>query len=112
MKGLHRSIGTALAALAAYSIIATPAAVHAGGLELLPGGSRSLMRGGAVLARPEDAMVLVHNPAGLTALHGDSFMFSLELTLHSMCFDPYGYYGWGVYSDDSSKFGDPLAVQL
>jgi hypothetical protein len=112
MKGLHRSIGTALAALAAYSIIATPAAVHAGGLELLPGGSRSLMRGGAVIARPEDAMVLVHNPAGLTALHGDSFMFSLELTLHSMCFDPYGYYGWGVYNGDDSEFGDPLEVEL
>jgi len=112
MKGLHRSHRTALAALAAFSIIALPSAVHAGGVELLPGGSRSVMRGGAVLARPEDAMVLVHNPAGLTSLHGDSFLFNLELSLHSMCFDPYGYYGWGVYSGDDSEFGDPLEVEL
>lgn len=116
MKGLHRSQGTALAALAAFSVLVAPllapSTVHAGGLELLPGGSRSLMRGGAVLARPEDPMVLIHNPAGLTALRGDRVMLNIEVTLHSMCFDPYGYYGWGIYDDAFSEFGDPLEVEL
>lgn len=113
MKGLHRSQARALAALAAFSvsIAVAPDTAHAGGLELLPGGSRSLMRGGAVVARAEDPMVLMHNPAGLTALHGDRVMLNIDLTLQSMCFDPYGYYGWGVYSGDRSEFGDPLAVE-
>lgn len=116
MDGLLRSHRTALAALsmglAAFSMALAPSPAHAGGLELLPGGSRSLMRGGAVAARPEDPMVLLHNPAGLAALSGDRVMLNIDVTLHSMCFDPYGYYGWGVYDDASSEFGDPLEVRL
>jgi hypothetical protein len=111
MKGLPRSQRTALAALAAFSISVAPSTVQAGGLELLPGGSRSLMRGGAVVARAEDPMTLLHNPAGLTSLHGDRVMLNIDLTLQSMCFDAYGYYGWGVYDDARSEFGDPLAIE-
>src|SRR5690349_727020 len=104
-----RSIAAiALASLVLASAAAQPSIAHAGGLELLPGGTRSVSRGGAVLARPEDPMVILHNPAMLTALHGDRAMLNIELPLREMCVDLYGYYGWGVYDGDSSEFGDPL----
>jgi hypothetical protein len=115
MNGLYRSHSKAPAALAALltaAAMTTPALVHAGGLEIMPGGSRAVMRGGAVAARPEDPMVLMHNPAGLAALDGDRIMLNVDVTLHSMCFDPYGYYGWGVYQAGDSEFGDPLQVEL
>lgn len=86
---------------------------HAGGLELLPGGVRSTGRAGAVAARPDDAMALAHNPAALPWLSGDQFLFNIDLPISSLCVDPYGYYGWGIYDDKSSEFADnPLAVNL
>ncbi|MDH5670895.1 MAG: hypothetical protein OEZ06_02040 [Myxococcales bacterium] len=88
-----------------------PGRAAAGGLELLPGGTRSVARGGAVAARPEDPMTQLHNPAGLTKLPGVQFLFSLELPLHDMCVDPYGYYGWGVYEAGTTEFGDQLALE-
>jgi long-chain fatty acid transport protein len=85
-----------------------PGLAHAGGYELLPGGTRSVARGGAVAARPEDPMALLHNPAGLVLLPGDQFMIDVDVPLFDMCVDLYGYYGWGVYTNDKSEFNDPL----
>ena len=84
---------------------------YAGGLELLPPGARSVARGGAVAARPEDPMALLHNPAGLAFLpSGSQVILGVDTPLHHMCVQPYGYYGWGIYSAGSSEFGDPLAL--
>lgn len=88
---------------------ATPAA--AGGLELFPGGTRALGRGGAVVAQPSDAMALLHNPAGLSLLARDQFLLDFDTTIHRMCVDPYGYYGWGVYDAGSSEFGDSASQE-
>jgi hypothetical protein len=86
---------------------------RANGLELLPGGVRSAGRGGAVAARPEDPMAMSHNPAGLAFMPRDQFMINVDMAVHDMCVDLYGYYGWGIYDDEeSSDFGDPLAVEL
>jgi hypothetical protein len=87
-----------------------PGTAWAGGLELLPGGTQSVSRGGAVAARPSDPMVLLHNPAGLTRLAGDQILLDVDVPLHRMCVNPYGYYGWGVYSEGPSEFGDPLVL--
>jgi hypothetical protein len=83
----------------------------AGGLELLPPGARSVARGGAVAARPEDPMALLHNPAGLVYLpSGSQVMLGVDTPFHDMCVQPYGYYGWGIYAAGNSEFGDPLAL--
>jgi long-subunit fatty acid transport protein len=95
-------------ALCVFGALVFAPSARAGGFELLPGGVRSVARGGAVAARAEDPMTLLHNPAGLSSLPGDRMMLNIDLPLHSMCFDAYGYYGWGVYSAASSEFGDPL----
>lgn len=82
----------------------------ANGFQLLPGGTQSVARGGAVAARPSDPMVLLHNPAGLTELGGDQILLNFDVAFHAMCVDPYGYYGWGVYQPGASEFGDPLEL--
>ncbi len=91
-------------------VAAWPGTAAAGGLELLPGGTRSVGRGGAVAARPMDPMVMLHNPAGLTELSGEQVMLHIDTPIHSMCVDPYGFYGWGVYEAGTSEFGDQLEV--
>lgn len=55
-------------------------------------------------------MVLLHNPAGLTELSGDQLLLNVDVPFHEMCVDPYGYYGWGVYNNSTSEFGDPLVL--
>ncbi|HMI83020.1 MAG TPA: hypothetical protein VK550_02945 [Polyangiaceae bacterium] len=95
---------------AACVLFAAAHEVAAGGLELLPPGARSVARGGAVAARPEDPLALLHNPAGLAFLSGSQVIVGADAPLHHMCVTPYGYYGWGIYGAGSSEFGDPLAV--
>src|SRR5215204_5814392 len=99
---------TSLALFLGLSCI--PQQVFATGLELMPGGTRSVARGGAVIARNEDPMVLTHDPAGLAMLNGNQVMLDLDFPIHDMCVDPSGYYGWGVYSEGSSEFGDQLEL--
>jgi hypothetical protein len=102
---MTRFFGFVPCVLALWALAST---ARAGGFELLPGGTRSVARGGAVAARAEDPMTLLHNPAGLSSLPGDRIMLNIDLPLHSMCFDAYGYYGWGVYNEARSEFGDAL----
>ncbi|MFI5306669.1 MAG: OmpP1/FadL family transporter [Polyangiales bacterium] len=93
---------------------AVPVRVRANGYELLPGGTQSVARGGAVSARPENAMLLLQDPAGLSLLSGGQMMLNDDVPFHSMCVDSYGYYGWGVYQAGGSELdgGDPLKVKL
>jgi hypothetical protein len=87
-------------------LFASPQLAHAGGLELLPGGTRSLMRGGAVGARPIDSMTLIQNPAGLALLPDNQFLIEFDVPFKTMCADLYGYYGWGLYNTGNSDAGD------
>ncbi len=104
---------TSLPTLAAIALLcALPSRAHAGGYELLPGGTQSVARGGAVAARPEDAMLLEHDPAGLSLLSGNQMLLNIDAPFHHMCEDPYGYYGWGIYQRGSSEFGDPFEVKV
>lgn len=107
---LRSGLGLCLTALAVPFAVAR--SVHANGLELLPGGTRSVARGGAVAARPEDPMAIIHNPAGLSFMPDDQFMINVDVPIHDMCVDLYGYYGWGVYREGEADFGDQLAVEL
>jgi hypothetical protein len=106
---------SALVGLAPSSI------AHAGGLELMPGGTHSVGRAGAIAARPSNPMTVLQNPAGLAELSGDQLMLDFDTAFHDMCFSPYGYYGWGVYLPDArsgtavqdarrSEFGDPAGT--
>jgi len=95
---------------AAAAVICAAGAARANGLELLPGGTESVSRGGAVAARPVDGMALIQNPAGLAFMSGQQIMLDIDVPIHHMCFDPYGYYGWGVYTSSRSEFGDPLGT--
>ncbi len=93
-------------------LLAAASRAHAfGGLELSPGGARSLARGGANVARAEDGFSVLQNPAGLAALQGDSFMLNVDTAFHSMCVTPYGYYGWGEYTTGKSDFGDTASAK-
>jgi hypothetical protein len=104
---MRKSTSTAVV----ISLLTISGAAAAGGLDLLPPGTRSVARGGAVAARPEDPMTLVHNPAGLAFLpDGKQVQIGIDAPFSSMCVQPYGYYGWGVYGSGSSEFGDALAV--
>jgi long-subunit fatty acid transport protein len=97
----------------ATSILCAAGPALANGLQLLPGGTESVGRGGAVAARPVDGMALIQNPAGLAFISGQQLMLEVDFPTHHMCVDPYGYYGWGVYTDDParrSEFGDPTAT--
>ena len=98
----------ALLALAASA----PRVARANGLELLPGGTQSVSRGGAVAARPENGMALEQNPAGLALLPGGMFTLNVDYAMQDMCEDPYGYYGWGTYQVGASEFAaDPLKLE-
>jgi len=89
------SIGLLLIGLA----LLVPGSAMAGGLELAGTGARGMARGGATLAKAEDANVLSHNPAGLAELRGTMMMGDLNITTMDACVDPIGYYGWGTFGD-------------
>ena len=89
-------------------LASAPSVALAGGFELVGQGPQSLARGGAVLARAEDPLVLANNPAGLAELRGSQLTLSLNLALFDACVDPAGFYGWGIYPPAArSRFIDP-----
>jgi hypothetical protein len=102
-------ISRAGVALLFLCVAAVPSGAHAGGFEVVGQGAQALARGGAVMARAEDPMVLAHNPAGLAELRGSQLLLNLNLTLFDACVDPAGYYGWGVYPPSApTRFIDPV----
>ncbi len=110
-------------ASAIFASLLQASEVYAGGLELLPGGTHSVGRGGAIYARPSNPMAVLQNPAGLTEIAGDQVTLGFDIPFHDMCVEPYGYYGWGVYLPDErggallsqdarrSEFGDPASAE-
>jgi hypothetical protein len=87
--------------------------VQAGGMELLPGGSKSAARGGASAARADDPMTLLRNPAGMALLPDVQLLINTDIPFLDMCVDPYGYYGWGtVRYTGESEFGDSADVEF
>jgi hypothetical protein len=115
--------GLACALWSTLLVVLVPVSIaRAGGLELLPGGTHSIGRGGAILARPSNPMTVLQNPAGLSELSGDQLMLNFDTPFHDMCVQPYGFYGWGVYLPDArsgtlaaqdarrSEFGDPAST--
>jgi hypothetical protein len=109
---MRASLATVLSLLSFIALLgARPSPVRAGGYELLPGGTQSVARGGAIAARPEDGMMLEHDPAGLSLLSGQQLLLNYDLPLSKMCVDSYGYYGWGVYQAGRSEFGDQLGPE-
>jgi long-subunit fatty acid transport protein len=84
-----------------------PQRAHAGGGEFPAGGTRSLGRGAAALARADDPSVMIDNPALLADLWQDQALLGAHLALLRSCFRPTGAYGVGATpSDDVSNFGD------
>jgi hypothetical protein len=119
---LRRALASAIwSGVVVWSLSGSTA--RAGGLELLPGGTHSVGRAGAIAARPSNPMTVLQNPAGLADLAGDQLVLDFDSAFHSMCFEPYGYYGWGVYLPDDragalvnldarrSEFGDPAGTR-
>ena len=100
-----------------------PRKTYAEGEGLMPGGAAAVSRGGAIAARPMDALTLMHNPAGLTALDGHQGHYGLDMQVDSICMEPYGYYGWGIVLPEQrpgtapnldvrrSEFGDPASAR-
>jgi long-subunit fatty acid transport protein len=99
---------------AAWSAIIFLAAAHAGaeGRTFNPGGTKALARGGAVVARPDDALALHHNPAGLAFLEGTQLYVGADVPFYSACVEPIGYYGWGIGQPGISEFGNTDEVQV
>jgi hypothetical protein len=92
--------------LAGLLVLVCAGTAHAGGLELMPGGTRAVGRGGAVAARVEDPFALLYNPAGLGRMNHQALLLNVDVPLHDACVDPYGFYGWGVYASGDSEFGN------
>jgi hypothetical protein len=98
--------------LAALLVLSASASVRAGGPEFPGGGTRSLGRGGAAMARADDPSVMTRNPALLADLWDDQALLGAHLVLADACFQPTGWYGWGLLTDDVADFGDgPVYVQ-
>jgi hypothetical protein len=87
-------------------LAATPPPAHAGGPEFPAGGTTSLGRGAAALARGSDPSVMPSNPALLADLWDDQALLGAHLLLAAACFQPTGYYGYGVPSSDVADLGE------
>lgn len=98
-------IGRALASLLAL-LATTPPPALAGGPEFPAGGTIPLGRGAAALARGGDAAVMMRNPALLSDLWGGQASIGAHLLLADACFQPTGYYGYGVQSTDVADLGE------
>src|SRR5215510_15177565 len=101
-----RFTAAVLGALTCHAVFGGSVA-RAGGIDYAGAGTQALARGGAVAARADDPMVLMHNPAGLVELRGSQMLISANLALMDACVDPIGYYGWSVYGGGKpSRFTD------
>ncbi|HEX4335056.1 MAG TPA: hypothetical protein VH062_04030 [Polyangiaceae bacterium] len=85
---------------------------RANGNTLMPGGTASVSRGGAIAARPEDATAMATDPAGLAFLSGNTVALDVALPVAHMCVNQYGYYGWGITRrpGTDSEFGNSVAL--
>lgn len=95
----------AIAALVGV-LAATPPPANAGGPEFPAGGTNALGRGAAALARGTDGSVMLRNPALLADLWDDQALIGAHLLLADACFQPTGYYGYGVQNSDVADLGE------
>lgn len=91
---------------------------HAGGNEYAGAGPRGLARAGAVMAKPEDPMVMFYNPAGLAELRGAQLLAGFNAGYFNGCMDPVGYYGWGASQGGTQarlpdpQTGEPVLIDV
>ena len=100
--------------LVAVGLLLSAGSAQAGGPEFPAGGTRSLGRGAAGMARADDPHVMTRNPALLADMWGDQAMLGAHLLLVDSCFWPTGAYGWGADSAPPSvvKFGNERPIVL
>ena len=109
MHRLARAVSIALPLI----LVASPRLVHAGGPEFPGGGTRSLGRGGAAMARADDPSVMVRNPALLADLWDDQAMLGAHLLLPDACFQATGRQGQYNGVPSAANFGDgPVPVEV
>jgi long-subunit fatty acid transport protein len=93
-----------------------PQSAIAGGPEFPGGGTRSLGRGAAAMARADDPSLMVRNPALLAELWDDQAMIGAHLSIVDACFQPTGYYGFDELASNRAaiQLGDdePIAIQI
>ena len=82
--------GFAIATL--FLLVCITPSAYAGGVEFPAAGTNALGRGGAVHARPGNAMALLYNPANLAAESGMQLSLQTHLTFYKACLDRTGTY--------------------
>jgi hypothetical protein len=78
--------------------------VLAGGAEFPAEGGQGLGRGGAYMARADNAWVLSRNPALLSELWGSQASIGGTMGFSRPCFQPSGGFGWGEESPENGVF--------
>ncbi|HWU87567.1 MAG TPA: outer membrane protein transport protein, partial [Kofleriaceae bacterium] len=91
------------------SLLAAPAAAHAGGLFLPGSGAISTSRAGAAIASADDGEALSINPAGLAKTRGTTITLSAALIQYSMQFTRSGTYD-ALSTDDQPYEGAAYAT--
>ena len=81
-------------------VTAIPLKALAGGAEYPAEGGQGLGRGGAYMARADNAWVLSRNPALLADLWGSQLSISANMGFSRPCFHPSGGFGWGGELDN------------
>jgi hypothetical protein len=93
VRGTFRQLTRSnIASLVALISVASASNAGASGLEIPEGGALGLGRGGAVVARPSDAMAIAYNPAGMLGLAGAQLSLGSNLGSFTQCFQRYGTY--------------------
>lgn len=93
------------------SLLAAPAAAHAGGLFLPGSGAVSTARAGAAVASADDGEALGINPAGLAKAYGTTITLSAAIIQYSMRFTRAGTYDTPAAADPDQTFvGSPYAT--
>ncbi|MBK8172255.1 MAG: hypothetical protein IPK60_18180 [Sandaracinaceae bacterium] len=101
MRRIH---GWGLLALMLCGVHASTA--QAGGFEYTGAGTRSMGRGGAAAAAPDDPMALQFNPAMLSELPGGQLMLNLNNAMFDACVSRPGTYAQDGTSGMTSVYGN------
>jgi long-subunit fatty acid transport protein len=92
VRGMMISRNKAVAWVLAASAASVSGEALASGLEIPEGGALGLARGGAVVARPTDALAVAYNPAGMLGLAGAQLTLGSNFGSFTQCFQRYGNY--------------------
>lgn len=100
---MRRIVSWGLSALVIGSVAST---AQAGGFEYTGAGTRSMGRGGATAAAPDDPMALQFNPAMLSELPGGQLMLNVNNAMFDACVSRPGNYVGDGASGMVSTYGD------